>query len=183
MDEPQEDWVLCRVFYKNRELFPAKQSMGSSSSSCYDDITISSSSLPPLMDSYITFDQTHTNIPNHDQYHHEQVPCFSIFTTTPPNHQINHPTTLSHITHMDPNISTKITTPTTFGAIPPGLMASYLDGPFSSCDKKVVKAVLNHLTQMDSSPNMKESPSFGEGSSESFLSDVGMPQPHMWNHY
>lgn len=181
MDEPQEDWVLCRVFYKNRELFPAKQSMGSSSSSGYDD-TISSSSLPPLMDSYImTFDQTHTNIPNHDQYH-EQVPCFSIFTTTPNHHQINHPTTLSHITHMDPNISTKITTPTTFGAIPPGLMGSYLDGPFS-CDKKVVKAVLNHLTQMDSSPNMKGSPSFGEGSSESFLSDVGMPQPHMWNHY
>lgn len=168
MDEPQEDWVLCRVFYKSRELVPAKQSMGSSSCS-YDD-TISSSSLPPLMDSYITFDQTHTNIPNHDQY--EQVPCFSIFTS--PNHQINHPSTLSHITHMDPNISTKITTPTTFGAIPPGLMGSYLDGP-------VVKAVLNHLTQMDSSPNMKGSPSFGEASSESFLSDVGMP--HMWNHY
>ncbi|XP_058219080.1 NAC domain-containing protein 21/22-like isoform X1 [Rhododendron vialii] len=169
----KEDWVLCRVFYKHRELVPAaKQSMGSSSSS-YDHDTISSSSLPPLMDSYITFDQTHTNIPNHDQY--EQVPCFSIFT---PTHQINHPT-LSHITHMDPNISTKITTPTTFGAIPPGLMGSYLDPPFS-CDKKVVKAFLNHLTQMDSSPNMKGSPSFGEGSSESFLSDVGMP--HMWNH-
>lgn len=171
----KEDWVLCRVFYKNREVVPGKQGMGNSCS--YDDT--SSSSLPPLMDSYITFDQTHTtNLPSSNEY--EQVPCFSIFTA-PNHHQIMnlHPPTssLSHINHMDPNMSNKITTPTTFGPIPPDHLGSYLEDPFS-CDKKVIKAVLNHLTQID---NIKGSPSLGEGSSESFLSDVGMP--NMWNNY
>ena len=156
----QEDWVLCRVFYKNREV-AAKQGMGSN----LNDDTISSSSLPPLMDSYITFDQTQTNnnITN-DLY--EQVPCFSIFT---PN-QIT--PTFSHLTHMDPtNMSTERTTPTPFGGIMPDL-GSCLN-PFSR-DKKVLKAVLNQFTE-------KGSPSFGDASSESFLSDVGLPI--LWNQY
>uniref|UniRef100_A0A5B6YGQ4 Putative NAC transcription factor n=1 Tax=Davidia involucrata TaxID=16924 RepID=A0A5B6YGQ4_DAVIN len=157
----KEDWVLCRMFYKNIREVAAKQSMGSSS--LYDDT--SSSSLPALMDSYITLDQTQTN------YNiNEQVPCFSIFTT--PN-QTN--PTFSHITHMEPN------TPTyTFGDMAD--FGTCLD-PFS-CDKKVIKAVLNHLTKMDSNiniPLIKGSPSLGEASSESFLSDVGLSS--MWNHY
>ncbi|PSR85455.1 NAC domain-containing protein [Actinidia chinensis var. chinensis] len=156
----KEDWVLCRVFYKNREV-AAKQGMGSN----LNDDTISSSSLPPLMDSYITFDQTQTNnnITN-DLY--EQVPCFSIFT---PN-QIT--PTFSHLTHMDPtNMSTERTTPTPFGGIMPDL-GSCLN-PFPR-DKKVLKAVLNQFTE-------KGSPSFGDASSESFLSDVGLPI--LWNQY
>ncbi|CAL5341504.1 unnamed protein product [Camellia sinensis] len=156
----KEDWVLCRMFFKNREV-AAKQGTGS----IYDDTR--SSSLPPLMDSYITFDQTNTN-----EYHdYEQVPCFSIFTpnqTTP---------TFSHLTHMDPNMSTK-STPPTFGATMPDLGTCL--SPFS-CDKKVIKVVLDQLTKMDPNPIFKGSPSFGEGSSESFLSDVVLPS--MWNHY
>lgn len=133
------------------------------------------------MDPYITFDQTlqtnnnnNLNI-NHNDDQFEQVPCFSMFT---PNQTFS-----DHITHMDPNIiSAKIpstnNTPT-FGAMPD--IASYLN-PSPSCDKKVIKAVLNHLSNMDTNPNyIKESPSFGEGSSESFLSDVGLPT--MWYHY
>ena len=157
----QEDWVLCRVFYKNREV-AAKQGIGS----CLNDDTSSSSSLPPLMDSYITFDKTQTNNNNITNDLYEQVPCFSIFT---PN-QIT--PTSSHVAHMNPtNMSTKLTTPTTFGGIIPDL-GSCLN-PFSY-DKKVLKAVLNHLTE-------KGSPSYGNASSESFLSDVGLPS--MWNQY
>uniref|UniRef100_A0A5B6YFR2 Putative NAC transcription factor n=1 Tax=Davidia involucrata TaxID=16924 RepID=A0A5B6YFR2_DAVIN len=156
----KEDWVLCRVFYKNREV-PAKQGMGSS----YDDT--SSSSLPALMDSYIAFDQTQTNL---NEY--EQVPCFSIFTT--PN-QTN--PTFSHINYMDPNISTKNTPTLTFGGMPD--LGTCFD-PLS-CEKQVIRAVLSHLSKMDTNPNIKGSPGLGEGSSESFLSDVGLP--NMWNHY
>ncbi|XP_059662296.1 NAC domain-containing protein 21/22-like [Cornus florida] len=163
----KEDWVLCRVFYKNKEV-PAKQGiMGCS----FNDTISSSSSLPPLMDSYITFDQTQTN--NNIINEYEQVPCFSnIFTPNQTN------PTFSHITHVEPNMSSK-TTPTTFGAMP-DLGTSLNSFP---CDKKVIKAVLNHLTKMESYPNMVNgSPSLGDqGSSESFLSDVGLPT--MWNHY
>ncbi|GMH24880.1 hypothetical protein Nepgr_026723 [Nepenthes gracilis] len=67
-----EDWVLCRVFYKNSE-----GSVGSSSSNnCCDDQTVSS-----LMDySCMAFDQTPFN--NISSTYREQVPCFSnIFST------------------------------------------------------------------------------------------------------
>ncbi|KAK9275686.1 hypothetical protein L1049_022953 [Liquidambar formosana] len=161
----KDDWVLCRVFHKSKEL-PAKPSMGS----CYDDT--GSSSLPALMDSYINFDQTQTNII--DEY--EQVPCFSIFS------QLNQtdPISLSNnVTHMEPNIPTKMNTPTFGGGLPQDLSTCNLN-PFS-CDQKVLKAVLNHLTNMESSPNMKGSPSFGEGSSESYLSEVGFST--IWNNY
>ncbi|KAM7480817.1 hypothetical protein LguiB_005400 [Lonicera macranthoides] len=118
----------------------AKQGMGNSYNNHYDD-NLSSSSLPPLMDPYITFDQTlqtnNNNLNlnnNNDQF--EQVPCFSIFT---PNQTFS-----DHIIHMDPNIiSTKIPSTNniiTFGAMPD--IASYLN-PSPSCDKKVIKADVN----------------------------------------
>ncbi|GAV74888.1 NAM domain-containing protein [Cephalotus follicularis] len=147
----KEDWVLCRVFYKNKEVV-AKPSIGS----CYDDT--GSSSLPPLMDSYITFDQTQTNL---DEC--EQVPCFSNLFFQNQTDQF--------FTHMEPTLATTTTTTTP--------MATYLD-PFS-CDKKVINAVLSHLTKMESNLNMKASPSLGEGSSESYLSQVGMP--NIWNNH
>jgi hypothetical protein len=50
-----------------------------------------------------------------------------------------------------------------------------------SCDTKVLKAVLNNLTKMESYGNLKGSPSLGEGSSESYISEVGMSS--LWNHY
>jgi len=158
----QEDWVLSKVFYKSREV-AAKQSMGS----CYDQTGGScSSSLPALMDSYITFDQTHQSHVDESQ----QVPCFSIFN----QNQISNPiyTHMLSSSFMEPNV----TATNTFKGLPN--MA--LD-PFS-CDKKVLKAVLNQLSSMDSNlPNLKGSPSLGEGSSESYLSDVGMP--NIWNHF
>ncbi|KDP37704.1 hypothetical protein JCGZ_06845 [Jatropha curcas] len=141
----KEDWVLCRVFYKNREPI-AKAS--------YDET--SSSSLPPLMDSYITFDQTQPN--------YEQVPCFSIFSES----QI-----LPQITQME---STKGST-SSFGQLP--MTCSNLDT--FSCDKKTIKAVLSQITKIEANSNIiNGSPSLGEGSLESYLSEVGMS--NIWNH-
>lgn len=179
----KEDWVLCRVFYKSREVdSPAASTkpncMGKS---CYDDTT-SSSTLPPLMDSYISFGQTHdhnTHIP--DNYNIEQVPCFSIFS---------HEAQITIPTFMEPAslslLAKQATARSPFGGMPNNL-GSYLDNPPSniSCDSKVLKAVLNQLTKMDdrnnkASSNSKESPSLGEGSSESYLThEVGMP--NLWN--
>ncbi|KAF5728210.1 putative NAC domain-containing protein 21/22 [Tripterygium wilfordii] len=147
----KEDWVLCRVFYKSREAAAAKPSMGS----FYDT---ASSSLPPLMDSnYITFDQT----PNHNLYqnHHEQVPCFSIFSQ---------------------NQFTNRNMMTTFGQLPLTTTTTYsLDHNFSGGDKETIKAVLSQLSEMET----KGSPSLGEMSStsESYLSEMG--SSNIWNHY
>ncbi|KAF7822505.1 NAC domain-containing protein 21/22 [Senna tora] len=174
----KEDWVLCRVFYKNREI-STKQSMGS----IYDDT--GSSSLPALMDSYISFDQQ----AHLDEY--EQVPCFSIFSQTQSNPNFN------HTTIMDPNLllpaaaknhnNTNNVTATYGGTttIPYNLGSSCLDPNFS-CDRKVLKAVLSQLSKMERDQHipistLKDSPSLGEGSSESYLSEV--PIPNLWNNF
>jgi len=157
----QEDWVLCRVFYKNREV-SAKPRMGS----CYEDT--GSSSLPALMDSYISFDQTQTHA---DEF--EQVPCFSIFSQNQTSPIFNHMAT------MEPKLPANHATNAYGGA--PNL--GYCLDPLS-CDRKMLKAVLNQITKMERNPlnqSLKGSPSLGEGSSESYLSEVGMP--HMWNNY
>ncbi|KAF8024465.1 hypothetical protein BT93_F1595 [Corymbia citriodora subsp. variegata] len=154
----KEDWVLCRVFFKNVEV-ATKPSMGMVS--CYDN-NRGTSSLPSLMDSFITFDQAHpqpslvSNI--------EQVPCFSIFSPTQANP-----------IHMEPSMPTgNILGMSSFGAMPDFSSCNNLE-PYA-CDRKVLKAVLNQLTKMDS-------PSLGDqGSSESFLSEVAMPN-NMWNHF
>ncbi|KAK8954223.1 NAC domain-containing protein 21/22 [Platanthera zijinensis] len=66
----QEDWVLCRVFYKSR-------SFSQKSTEVCDDDT-GSSSLPALMDSHaINYDRAPLNIEGL-----EQVPCFSNFPTS-----------------------------------------------------------------------------------------------------
>nr|DAD43576.1 TPA_asm: hypothetical protein HUJ06_001806 [Nelumbo nucifera] len=154
----QEDWVLCRVFFKSRG-HSAKPSV----ENCYDDT--GSSSLPPLMDSFITFDQTPANL---EEF--EQVPCFSNFSQV----LMTNPT-LSQLAQIEPNIPTKALN--NLGNIPD--MGTGLN-PFS-CDKKVIKAVLSHLNKLESNPKVDLSPSFGEGSSESYLSEVGLPS--LWNHY
>ncbi|KAJ1430711.1 NAC domain [Sesbania bispinosa] len=156
----KEDWVLCRVFYKNREI-SSKPSMGS----CYEDT--GSSSLPALMDSYISFDQAQVHA---DEF--EQVPCFSIFSQNQNNPIFN------HITNMEPKLPAN--NATLYGGAP---NLGYSLDPLS-CDKKVLKAVLSQLTKMERNPinpNLKGSPSLGEGSSESYLSEVGMP--HLWNNF
>jgi len=145
------------VFYKNREV-SAKPSMGS----CYEDT--GSSSLPALMDSYISFDQTQAHA---DEF--EQVPCFSIFSQNQANPIFN------QMTAMEPKLPA-----TAYGGAP---NLGYCLDPLS-CDRKVLKAVLSQITKMERNPlnqSLKGSPSFGEGSSESYLSEVGMP--HLWNNY
>ncbi|KAI3456719.1 hypothetical protein Pfo_013382 [Paulownia fortunei] len=169
------DWVLCRVFFKSRSEIPGKfQETGNG----YDVAPPSSPSLPALMEPYITFDQTQAGAS--DQYH-EQVPCFSIFNTNQTS------PTFSLVTHMDPPEISPTKIMPNFGAIMPDLgiygSPSLMNNP-SSCDKKVIKAVLNHLTKMESGNDqscMKGSPSFGEGSSDSYLSEVGLSS--MWNQY
>ena len=66
----QEDWVLCRVFYKSR----ATVAKPPTESSSYN-IDAATTSLPPLIDNYnISFDQS-GSVQNLEGY--EQVPCFS----------------------------------------------------------------------------------------------------------
>lgn len=170
----QDDWVLCRVFYKDR-VTVAKPIMGIS---CYDDT--SNSSLTALMDSYTSFDGQPQPQPRHE---YEQVPCFSIFS----QNQTSPIFSTTDITgaHLEPNLPTKDNNnnPPTFGGLPN--MTSFPD-PFS-CDKKVLKAVLSHLNKMEetsSYPTLQGSspPSLGEGcSSENYLSEDGMP--NIWSHY
>ena len=68
----QEDWVLCRVFYKSRATI-AKPPTGSG----YNIDSAAATSLPPLIDNnYIAFDrQAGMALQNLEGY--EQVPCFS----------------------------------------------------------------------------------------------------------
>eukprot|EP00258_Populus_trichocarpa_P040626 XP_024456645.1 NAC domain-containing protein 21/22 isoform X2 [Populus trichocarpa] len=158
----KEDWVLCRVFYKSNREVVAKPSMRS----CNDDT--GSSSLPALLDSYITYEQTQPNLDEH-----EQVPCFSIFSQNQTSQNLLAPYT----TQMEaPNAPAKCTSP--FGKVPMDITTP-LDS--FSCDTKVLKTVLNNLTKMESYGNLKGSPSLGEGSSESYISEVGMSS--LWNHY
>ncbi|XP_043689860.1 NAC domain-containing protein 21/22-like isoform X2 [Telopea speciosissima] len=155
----QEDWVLCRVFFKNGGI-SAKNNV----ENCYEDDT-SSSSFQPLMDSYINFEQTPPNL-----VEFEQVPCFSSFAQ---NH--SNPNMPPYNPQMEQNIFTKNLT--SFGGV------TDMD-TFSSpsCDKKVIKAILNHLSKNESNMKVEQlAPNLGEGSSESYLSEVGLSS--MWNSY
>ncbi|KAJ4981917.1 hypothetical protein NE237_032754 [Protea cynaroides] len=152
----QEDWVLCRVFFKNRGV-SAKPNV----ENCYDDTD--SSSLPPLMDSYISFEQTPSNLAEF-----EQVPCFSSF----PQNQAN--PIMSPYAQMEPNIPTKKLT--NFGG---AADMSNFSNP--TCDKKAIKAILNHISKYEGNMKVEESPSLGDGSSESYLSELGLST--MWNPY
>ncbi|KAL5564503.1 hypothetical protein UlMin_027667 [Ulmus minor] len=173
----QEDWVLCRVFYKNREVV-AKQSMGISN--FYRSETAGSKEdqkfLPPLMDAYISFDHSHDK---------EQVPCLS-------NSHLHSQTNLipKHIPHIQTNVlqnTTTISTTTTPTSLLGG-MPNFSTSP--NCldhfvgDNEVLKSVLNQLTKkVDSnSYTYNGSPSMGEVSSESYLSEVGN-FPNIWSHY
>ncbi|KAJ8424990.1 hypothetical protein Cgig2_031926 [Carnegiea gigantea] len=166
-----EDWVLCRVFCKNKEEAPTKSdNTGNDSNNCVDETA--SSSLPPLTDSYISFDQSHHHQHNTNNYN-QQVPCFSIYSNTPnPNPTPIFPQIYPNLTPTkNPNFDT------------PGGSATNTINPLA-CDNRVIEAVLSHLTKMENSENRKSSPaSLGEAvSSESYLSVVGLP-PNMWNNH
>ncbi|KAJ8627341.1 hypothetical protein MRB53_020648 [Persea americana] len=156
----KEDWVLCRVFYKNR---------GTSAKPCqensYDDT--GSSSPPPLLDSFLSFDPPALNV---DVF--EQVPCFSNFTQNNTSQQTNQ-------TFLDlPQVETDIPTSSLLqlGALPD--LGGFVN-PFS-CEKKVIKAVLDHISKLESNQKLGSS-SYGEGGSESHLSQMNFP--NIWNHY
>ncbi|XP_038898421.1 NAC domain-containing protein 21/22-like [Benincasa hispida] len=167
---PKEDWVLCRLFCKHKEV-TVQPSTGSSS--CYNDI-VASSSLPALMDSYISFDQN----PSSHLNEYEQVPCFSIFSQ---NQTIP---SLTNLIQMEPNTANNIKNfGSMFGGMPnpnSGTFSSNVD-PFA-CDSKVLKVVLNNITKMETNGNsFIGQPSLGEGSSDSYLSEVGDDMASLWN--
>ncbi|XP_030489790.2 NAC domain-containing protein 21/22 [Cannabis sativa] len=58
-------------------------------------------------------------------------------------------------------------------------------GVDQSGDNEVLRAVLDQITKIETNPNLEESPllSCGEGSSESYLSEVAMTMPNIWSHY
>nr|AOC59213.1 NAC transcription factor 33 [Haloxylon ammodendron] len=193
----QEDWVLCRVFYKSRSAEVSSPKSGAENDTISMEETSSSTGLPPLMDSYITFDQTQVHANHNSAY--QQVPCFSITSSsTNPNHH-HYPNPISifpqnYHMHDDPNNNhSSISTRNHQhhhninygGNIMADVSSTNNLNPALACDKKVLEAVLTHLTKMETSPNLNgSSPSLGEVAiSETYLSsDIGLPT-HMWNHY
>ncbi|XP_022892207.1 NAC domain-containing protein 21/22-like [Olea europaea var. sylvestris] len=146
------DWVLCKLFNKNKSEFCAKQELGSINYEFDDNRKTNSWTLPPLMEPYISFDQID-----------EQVSCFSILTPNP---------NFSNLAHMDQDLSTQIMT------ILPDQLEVQINSNIS-CDENEVTDILKHVFTRDTT---NRSPSFGEGSSESYLSEVGLQQPSMWNY-
>ena len=157
------------MFNKNRSELAAgeKETMSMGINEYCENMNMGSpSSLPPLVDSYINFDQNETKLKEC-----EQVSCFSNnFSRVPPSQ------VFPHITHMDmeqPHMLITKTTTTTAPIFNGGMPDL---GTFS-CDKMVIKAMLNQLSNVED-----YSPSFGEGcSSESYLSELGLAP--LWNHY
>ncbi|XP_052206572.1 NAC domain-containing protein 21/22-like isoform X2 [Diospyros lotus] len=159
----KEDLVLCRVFYKHSEV-AAKQGMRRDY-----NIEASSSSLPPLMETFVPFENQTTQASTDG----EQVPCFSI--STPSQLSQNQNLIYPLITNFPNQVA-----PIMFEGLIPDLGSCL--SPLS-CDKNtVIKAVLNHFKMETASPNLKGSTTglLGQDSSEIFFSDVGLPP--MWSH-
>ncbi|CAH2033411.1 unnamed protein product [Thlaspi arvense] len=159
VDSPKEDWVLCRVFHKNTEGVSCRDNnMGS----CFVGET-ASSSLPPLMDSYINFDQQEepSSYLSDDQHLiiNEQVPCFS---------------NLSQNQTLNANLTNELKTPckNPNHLFPGGSALATLPGldSFCSSDQMVLRALLSQLTKIDGTIG----DSYAEGSSgRSLLTDIG----------
>uniref|UniRef100_J3MGT2 NAC domain-containing protein n=2 Tax=Oryza brachyantha TaxID=4533 RepID=J3MGT2_ORYBR len=77
----KEDWVLCRVFYKSRA------TIAKLPTDIYNDNSVATTSLPPLIDNYIAFDQPGSSMQNLEGY--EQVPCFSNNPSHPSSSTMN----------------------------------------------------------------------------------------------
>ncbi|XXG74642.1 hypothetical protein AAC387_Pa07g3313 [Persea americana] len=150
---PQEDWVLCRAFYKNRGISAEVRQENS-----YDD---TGSSLPPLMDTFLPFDQTPLTL---DGF--QQVPCFSNFSPNQTSEIIN--PTCTPLSHVESNR----TTDSFAGSSVPSDLTTFLD-PLCY-EKEVIKAVLDHFnkTEMDRKILEAVSTGFHEGGSGMGLSPV-----------
>ncbi|GMJ05407.1 NAC domain containing protein 1, Arabidopsis NAC domain containing protein 21 [Hibiscus trionum] len=145
----KEDWVLCRVLHKTRETTITTNPR--TMRICSDDA--SSSSLPPLMDPYISSDQIQ---PSSD----EQVPCFSTMFSTQNQSDM-----------QVPNMLTPTLTSSSSSAghqRQQQMIPSAINNNITSCldsfpgDKTVIKTVLNNLSQLDTYLDVKESISFDE---------------------
>lgn len=161
----KEDWALCRVFFKSRSAAPALTVTTTfNSGHGYDHNA--SSSLPPLMDTYLTFDHAtgnhnQTQMSNLQGFHLEQqVPCFSNPLSGPAAATAHQPAPpLQPACHMT------------------GDMGACLMNP--NCDGKMIKAVLSHLTMMEGGQKREASMSSGDGVVESYLSTEACLQ-NMW---
>ncbi|KAL5977345.1 hypothetical protein ACLOJK_021691 [Asimina triloba] len=168
----KEDWVLCRVFYKNRGM-----SVKHCEENCYDD---TGSSLPPLMDPYLTFDQAPLNLEGF-----EQVPCFSNLSQDQTSQQTSPTTFRADISQVDPNVPTKSLDQPAAEAFPDDMALFPADQPFF-CEKEAIKAVLDHFNKQAAESNRKAvevvaaSPSLGEGTSDYYFADLGFNT--VWNH-
>ncbi|KZV17664.1 NAC domain-containing protein 21/22 isoform 1 [Dorcoceras hygrometricum] len=178
-----EDWVLCRMFYKSRSETPNKPENSNAAASINGHNLIpnaasSSLSLPPLMEPCNNFfDHTHP--------YPQQVPCFSniINAQTNPNSSLFNHQEYSSTKLMIPGLGQTVSYPVIRN---PPLWDCAVTYPYStSCDEKVIKDVLSYLTKTESVNDDKHtaaivgSPSFGEGSSESYLSEAGLSS--LWN--
>lgn len=150
----QEDWVLCRVFCKSRGV----TSRPILETNCEDS---SYSALPPLMDTYITFDQAPPRLEGH-----KQVPCFSNFPLDLSSHCPN--ATVPTIPLVEKSLTTKISAH--MGGLPADM---------GSCDKKDIRAVLNHLTKLEDNPKTEVHPNLAQGSLETYLTENGLS--NIWN--
>nr|AXU39988.1 NAC protein [Lilium pumilum] len=130
-----------------RVFYKSKATTSKPSTDTYDDT--GSSALPPLSETYISPHQTQ---PSSERY--EQVPCFS-----------NLPLNLVH--HTNQMVAQPIPLPD---------FATYLSSPLQ-CDKRMIKAVLNHLTKLES--NQKDVYLPATMNIEGHFSGFG--QPSMWN--
>ncbi|KAL9232514.1 hypothetical protein vseg_007621 [Gypsophila vaccaria] len=197
----KEDWVLCRVFFKNKE--GSGKSGGSENERNKTTVVDGESATGMTMDSYIRFDQTTTTTTqaNADAAY-QQVPCFSMFSggsLINNNSNNNNPTIATsmlmlqqqqqnyHMMHPNANSNNNMMTM---------MMAAEAEEEEEerkkkegiimrggACDKKVLEAVLSELTKMETING--GSPSIGEAaSSESYLSEVGLQQPSsLWPHF
>ncbi|CAE5960281.1 unnamed protein product [Arabidopsis arenosa] len=159
-----KDWV----FHKNTEGVICRDNMGS----CFDETA--SASLPPLMDPYINFDQEPSSYLSDDHHFiiNEHVPCFSNLSQNQTfNSNLSNSVSELKIPCKNPN-------PLFTGGSAPATLTG-LDS-FCSSDQMVLRALLSQLTKIDGSLGVKESQSYGEGSSESLLTDIGIPSS-TWN--
>ncbi|KAI3492946.1 hypothetical protein L1887_42442 [Cichorium endivia] len=164
----KDDWVLCRVFCKNKETIGGKEisnkgidDEGTSINCC--------SSLPPLTDPYI------------NMMFSEQVPCFSnIFNPPHPQSHININNNDININrpHLFSNNAATTTTSITSTStnIPPPSLVIPSSSPHCFGEKKdMIEAILSRFNNMDNQNESMLSFRVGEDegiSDQSFLSDA-----------
>ncbi|KAK8940633.1 NAC domain-containing protein 21/22 [Platanthera zijinensis] len=156
----KEDWVLCRVLFKNRNMAPIQAP--ATFSTFHDHAGSSSSSLPPLTDStHITMDcarDVHRQIPiNLHEFGQElQVPCFS-------NSLQGHTSAMVYQPAPPPQPACHL--PSDAG---PRLMR-----PPVNSERNMIKVVLSHIGKLEGSQRREASTNLEDGVVESYFSTEG----------